>query len=152
MSKARQRNGNKPRRAHIDKFAQFRVMRDLQPFTQAELLQLRVKPRVAWESLRTGHGTDDDRGTISAVVNTSLARCEAIDPALVEVCKAAQQALKRMRDRQQRTGSTALSHEDIEAIAPVIDLHEQLLELSTPLEMKNALLEVLRRAAAGATI
>ncbi len=152
MSKAKQRAGNRPRRQHIDPTAQFRVMRDLQPFTQAELLQLTMKPRMAWEAVRTGHGTDDDRGTISTVVNTSLVRCEAIHPDLVETCKSAQQALWRIRERHQRTGSPALSHDDIEAINPVIDLHEQLLELSTPLEMKRVLVEVLRRAAAGETL
>lgn len=152
MSKARQRSGPRKRREHIDPFAQFRLMRNLQPFTKAELRKLALKPRLAWEAMRTGHATDDDRGTISAVVNASLVRCEAIDPALVQVCQTAQQALARIRDRHQRTGSPALSHQDIEDIAPVIDLHEQLLELSTPLEMERALLEVLRRAAAGETL
>lgn len=152
MSKAKQRAGNRPRRQHIDPTAQFRVMRDLQPFTKSELIQLTIKPRLAWEAMRTGHGSDDDRGTIATVVNTSLVRCEAIHPDLVETCKSAQQALWRIRERHQRTGSPALSHDDIEAITSVIDLHEQLLELSTPLEMRRALLEVLRRAAAGETL
>jgi hypothetical protein len=152
MSKARQRSGQRKRREHIDPFAQFRLMQKLQPFTPAELSKLNLKPRLAWEAMRTGHASDDDRGTISAVVNASLVRCEAIDPAMVEVCKVAQQALARIRDRHQRTGSSALSHQDIEDIAPVLDLHEQLLELSTPLEMERALLEVLRRAAIGETL
>ena len=77
MSKARQRSGPRKRREHIDPFAQFRLMRNLQPFTPAELRKLNLKPRLAWEAMRTGHATDDDRGTISAVVNASTSRVEA---------------------------------------------------------------------------
>ena len=133
MSKAKQRAGNKPRRhGHGDPFAQFRLMRKLQPFTQSELIKLNLKPRMAWHAMRTGQSNNDDRGTVSAIVNTALVRCESIHPDLVGVCKQAQQ--------------------DIQDIEPVVDLHEQLLELSTPLEMERAMLEVLRRAAAGETL
>ena len=132
MSKARQRSGQRKRREHIDPFAQFRLMRKLQPFTQSELIKLNLKPRMAWHAMRTGQSNNDDRGTVSAIVNTALVRCESIHPDLVGVCKQAQQ--------------------DIQDIEPVVDLHEQLLELSTPLEMERAMLEVLRRAAAGETL
>lgn len=153
MSKAKQRAGNKPRRhGWGDPFAQFRLMRKLQPFTPAELLKLTLTPRMAWESMRTGQANDNDRGTVSAVVNTALVRCEAIHPDLVGVCKLAQQALLRVKQRHLQTGSCALTHQEIVDIEPVIDLHEQLLELSTPLEMERALAEVLRRAAAGETL
>lgn len=153
MSKAKQRAGNKPRRhGYGDPFAQFRLMRKLQPFTQSELLKLNLTPRMAWQAMRTGHSNNNDRGTVSTVVNTALVRCEAIHPDLVGVCKQAQQALWRIKQRHLQTGSCALTHQDIQDIEPVIDLHEQLLELSTPLEMERALLEVLRRAAAGETL
>ncbi len=153
MSKAKQRAGNKPRRhGHGDQFAQFRIMRKLQPFTQSELLKLKLVPRLAWEAMRTGRSNDEERGTVSAVVNTALVRCEAIHPDLVGVCKLAQQALLRVKQRHQQTGSCALTHQDIVDIDPVIDLHEQLLELSTPLEMERAMLEVLRRAGIGETL
>ena len=153
MSKAKQRAGNKPRRhGQLDPFAQFRLMRKLQPFTQSELVKLNLKPRLAWHAMRTGQSNDEDRGTVSAIVNTSLVRCESIHPDLVGICKQDQQALWRIKQRHLQTGSCALSHQDIQDIEPVVDLHEQLLELSTPLEMERAMLEVLRRAAAGDTL
>lgn len=153
MSKAKQRAGNKPRRhGHGDPFAQFRLMRKLQPFTQSELIKLNLKPRMAWHAMRTGQSNNDDRGTVSAIVNTALVRCESINPDLVGVCKQAQQALWRIKQRHLQTGSCVLTQQDIQDIEPVVDLHEQLLELSTPLEMERAMLEVLRRAAAGETL
>ena len=153
MSKAKQRAGNKPRRhGYGDPFAQFRLMRKLQPFTQSELLKLNLTPRMAWQAMRTGQSNDNAAALSrpSSTPHSSAAR-----PSTPTWSASANRPSRRSGASSNATCRPApapLTHQDIEDIEPVIDLHEQLLELSTPLEMERALLEVLRRAAAGETL
>jgi hypothetical protein len=146
MNRAQRRHPVKPSHHRtVDARSLPRLIARLEPFTSAELLALQTPVRVAFESLRTGSGTEPDFHTLAAAVNTSLIRSEAIDPLCVETCQRAQAALLGMLGRFKRLGAWGVDHHALQDIPPALDLHEQLLELSTPLQMANAMQETLQR-------
>ena len=155
MNRAQRRHPGKPtmvnaatRRA-INPHALQQAVNRVAPFTPAELLALQTPVRVAFEALRTGHGTEPDFHTLAAAVNTALIRSEAIDPLCVETCQRAQAALLGMLGRFNRCGKWGVDHHALQDIPPALDLHEQLLELSTPLQMMTAMRETLARMQQG---
>ena len=135
-----------------DPMAIYRTMGKIQPFTADELTALKSPPRVAFESLRRGQGIEGDFHTLAAVANNTLVCAESIPPDCVEVAKLAQDALMRILDRQIRLGKWGLDSQALQDLPPVLDLHEQLLELYTPLQMQQAMAETIRRMKAGQTL
>lgn len=122
------------------------------PFTPAELTTLSIPPRVAFESLRTGSGSEPDFHTLAAVANCTLVCAESIHPDCVAVAQRAQDALLRILDRSVRLGEWSLDSEALQEFPPVLELHEQLLALYTPAQMQDAMVETLRRMRAGQTL
>jgi hypothetical protein len=155
MSRKTTAHGRKLKRQQAtpaDPFAIYRTMGKIQPFTAAELIELKSPPRVAFESLRRGSGSDLDFHTLAAVANNTLVCAESIHPDCVDVAKLAQDALMSILDRQIRLGKWGLDSQALQDIPPVLDLHEQLLELYTPLQMHRAMQETMRRMNAGETL
>lgn len=150
MNRAQRRHPPQPgQHRHADARSLPRLMARLEPFTPSELLALQTPVRVAFEALRTGSGTEPDFHTLAAAVNTALIRSEAIDPLCVETCQRAQAALLGMLGRFNRVGKWGVDHHALQDIPPALDLHEQLLELSTPLQMMTAMRETLARMQQG---
>lgn len=137
------------RRAPIDPMVAMRLLRELQPFDDAERMALALPPRVSFQTIRDGKGADGDFDTLAAVVNVAMVRCEEIGQTGVELCQEAQACLMDMKVRQARTGRWGFDYRALQAIPPAIDLHEQLLELSTPKQMMEAMREVVKRMNAG---
>ena len=129
-----------------------RLLNGVQLFTAPELTALQLPPRVAFESLRTGRGTDTDFHTLACVANNTLVCAESIHPDCVEVAKVAQDSLMNMLDRFNRLGKWGLDAQALQDLPPVLDLHEQLLALYTPKQMQKAMLETMRRMKAGHTL
>ena len=129
-----------------------RVMGNVTPFTPEELAELKTPPRVAFESLRRGQGTEFDFHTLAAVANNTLVCAESIHPDCIEVAKRGQDALMAMLDRMNRLGKWGLDSQALHDLPPVLDLHEQLLDLYTPGQMKAAMTETMRRMKAGQTL
>ena len=145
--KATVRRKYKPRKA--DPGALERVIARLQLFTPVELRTLQTPVRVAFESLRTGDGQEADFHTLAAAMNTALVRSESIDPQCVEVCQLAQDALMRVLGRSKRLRKWGLDAAGLQDIPPAIDLFEQILTLSTPLQMQQSMRETMHRMQAG---
>lgn len=134
-----------PTRRRIDPFAYLRTIGSLQPFTEAEKTKLSLPVRMAYEALRTGKADEGDFDTLAVVVNTCLIRAEQISPALVDRVIEAQDAMMRIKERHLRTGRMGLDAQAMADLLPILDLHEQLIDLSTPAQMRDALLEVMAR-------
>ena len=132
-----------------DPSAIYRLMNRLQLFTPVELVKLQTPVRIAFESLRSGKGEETDFHTLAAAVNVSLIRSESIDQLCVETCQRAQDALMSVLARSKRINKWGLDAAGLQDIPPAMDLHEQLLELSTPHQMQQAMRETLRRMEAG---
>lgn len=135
-----------------DPHALYRLIGNVMPFTPQELATLKTPPRVAFESLRMGHGDEHDFHTLAAVTNNTLVCAESIHPDCIEVAKRGQDALMGMLDRMNRLGKWGLDSQALQDLPPVLDLHEQLLDLYTPLQMRNAMKETMRRMKAGETL
>lgn len=132
-----------------DPMALFRVLNKLQPFSAAEQVQLSIPPRVCFEALRTGRGTESDFHTLAAIVNVSLIMSETIDPLCIETCIKAQAALMRCLARFNTVRKWGLDGPALQDIEPVIDFHEQLLTLCTPHQLQEAMRTTLERMANG---
>lgn len=155
MNRAQRRHAGKPTRINhaarraLNAPTLHQTMNRLMPLTPAELLALQIPVRSAFESLRTGAGTEPDFHTLAAAVNTALIRSESIDPLCVETCQRAQAALIGVLERFNRCGKWGVDHHALQDIPPALDLHEQLLELSTPLQMQQAMQTTIQRMNAG---
>jgi hypothetical protein len=140
------------RRWQADPTAIYRVMGMQQAFTPGEQATLNLPVREALQSLRDGEGNDVHWNTLAAVVNVCLLRGERIAPEVVAVAKDGQAAVLDVLDRHQRTGRWGVTHANLVGIEACIDLHEQLIALSTPAQMMWALRDTLTRMHAGHVI
>ena len=130
-------------------FSFHKALGNVQPFTDSELIELQAPPRVAFESLVRGSGTEHDFSTLACIANNTLICAESIHPDCVEVAKLAQEALMIILARHARLGKWGVCSRSMQDIPPVIDLHEQLLTLYTPVQMRTAMAETTRRMKAG---
>lgn len=121
------------------------LLRKMQPFTASEYTMLALPPREAFDALKAARASAEDFDTLACVANVALVRCEKIGPEAVQVAKEGQQALMRIKARHTRTGKWGMNHQDITDLLGVIELHEQLIELSSPQDMTDAYIEVIRR-------
>ena len=145
MNTAHRQQSSAKRNYAADPSSIYKLMSRIQPFTPVELVKLQTPVRVAFESLRTGRGEESDFHTLACIVNVSLIRSESIDALCVETCQRAQTALLAVLARNKRLGKWGLDAAGLQDIPPAIDLHEQLLELSTPHQMQVAMQETLKR-------
>jgi hypothetical protein len=138
-----------PGRYQADPSSIYRLMNKLQPFTDGELLRLNMPVRMSYESIRSGQGVDDDFHTLAAAINTAMVRSETIDDLCVKTCQIAQAALFRCIERHHRLGAWGFDALALQEIPAAIELHESILELSTPVQMQDAMREVLVRQRQG---
>ena len=132
-----------------DHSAIYRLMSRVQPFAAPELADLLTPVRIAFESFRRGEGEDSDFYTLAAAINVTMIRSESIDPLCVETAQRAQAALMRILARQSRIGRWGIDGQALQDIPPAIDLYEQIMQLSTPLQMADAIRETNARMRAG---
>lgn len=108
--------------------------------------KLSANARACWERLRTGHGNFDDWRHLAQVVNICMVRSEAIDPLLVQECQSAMDSLSTLRTRAlQPQGRWGPDHTSLEHIPQLLDLNDELLKNSSPLQISNARDEAVRR-------
>ena len=133
------------RRWTADPTSLMRVMARIQPFTPEERTRLELPIRVSFEALKTGVATPQDFHDIHAAINVAFVRAESIDPVAESAARTAQEAMIRTWERYLRVGKLGLDGPAMSEIEVGIDLHEQLVKLSTPIELVNAAKEVIRR-------
>lgn len=151
----------KPRRKRLDRVdanAPLRTIYNNVDFTPQEQAQLSLPIHLALEALRRGQATAEDFDGLAVVANVCLIRAEHIDKAarkagrlhseadlMVPVIQRAQDALLTLKARALRTGRLVPTGPELQEIATVVDIHDQLLALSTPRQMQQAMREVLAR-------
>ena len=137
----KQRKRYRPKR--VDASAAFKVIKMIEPFNASELLRLELPIRMSYEALRNGKGTEDDWSDIAAAINVTVVRARAVDALCEQTASDASDALLRVYHRAQRTGRWVFDGPGLAQVAQGIDLHEQLCELSSPLQMMDAMRTVL---------
>ncbi len=123
----------------------YKLMNKLQPFTQSEITRLQIPPRIAFESMRNGQGTEHDYHTLAAVVNVALVSSEVIDDLCVQTARSGQEAMMRALARFRKLGKWGFDAIALQDLPVVLDLHEQLLEKCTPLQLQKAMNETIDR-------
>lgn len=122
-----------------------RIIGLLEPFTPEELLRLELPIRMSFEALKSGKGVESDFHDIAAAINYTMVRSEEVDPMCEYTAIAARDALMRTWHRWEKTGKWGFDGPALAEVEAGIDLHEQLIRLSTPGQMVKAMREVIRR-------
>jgi hypothetical protein len=135
----------KARRWHKDYGVFHRIIGLLEPFTSEELMRLELPIRMSFEALKNGNGQESDFHDIDAAINCTIVRSEDVAPMCEHTAIAARDALMRAWDRHQATGKWGFDGPGLREVEAGIDLHEQLIRLSTPGQMVNAMREVIKR-------
>jgi hypothetical protein len=160
MMAGRTKKRKQRRRLEASPTAPLRALVGSMPFDEAEQTKLQLPGHVAYEALRTGKASDEagDFDTLAIIANVCLIRAEQIDrdarrdgqavsdaDFLVPVVQEAQEALMRIKARSMRTGRMVATGPELQALATMLDIHDQLVANSTPRQMELALREVARR-------
>lgn len=118
-------------------------------FNTEEAATFSNEARLAWHHITHGSGTTDHFDTLAHMANVLVVRAEQIDPTAEELATRAQQALVAMKSRYLRVGRMGADAAALEHLPRALDMYDQLLRLSTPLQMTHALRETLARMQRG---
>ncbi|WP_395055230.1 hypothetical protein [Polaromonas sp.] len=101
--------------------------------------------RTACDRLKDGTADAGDYDRVAAAFNVALIRAESIDPLVVETMNAGIVALLRCDAIWQRHRKYGFHGPDLEPLEDAMGLYEQILRLSTPRMMEDAVVEAARR-------
>jgi hypothetical protein len=133
------------RRWHADPKTMLRTISKVQPFDENEIAELETPVRLSWTLFKSGQATEHDYHNIAAALNVAMIRAEDIDPIAVDMCLRAMEALNLVRLRFERIGKWGLDWMSMAHVPPALDFYDQLIELSTPLQMQKAMTLVIKR-------
>lgn len=139
------RNAITPERAT----AWAQLIESVRPYDPGEMVKEFVNIRAALERLRTGVGTEPDFDLVSMSMNMGLVRAEAIDPELVAIMTAGQDAFVRMKDRYLRGLAFGFDAQGLQDVPVAIDAYEAMVDASSPRQMIDSIRETYRRIRGG---
>lgn len=151
MSKTN-RNGLKlPRRPRwpANPLAHESTAHKVRTFSPEEADQLRVEVHLAWEHLIHGRGTLARFDTVANALNASLILSERIGQDAVDVAIRAQHAMVEMQKRYHRMGSFGADAVALADVPPGLNLYDQLMGFSNPLQLVQATCQSWRRIEQG---
>lgn len=120
-----------------------RVLNRLEPFTEEELAKLLLPIRMSFDALRNGTGTEQDFLDVVAACNSASMRGAEVDPLCQQTAVTGLLALRRMWEGHKRIGKWGFDGSGLADVELAIELHEQLVRLSTPLELQRAMRRVI---------
>lgn len=120
------------------------------PMAQTQQVDLALASRAAFDEIAHGRGQQDHMETLACMANVSLVLAERgygpeCEPKIIE----AQEALMRVKVRQQQGKHIGLDGPGAQALRDLMDTHEAQIEHAGRAELASALLEVRSRAAQG---
>lgn len=142
------------RNAQVEPTAVLRPILMSRAFDPEESARISVDTRMAWHRLTHGAGGEPDFDLLANSANVALVAAEKLadkaghteDGALVvETVLRAQDALIGMRDRYTRTRRWGADASALAAVPLMLDFYDDLLCLSSPQTMVDALQESVRR-------
>ena len=119
------------------------------PFPESAKKSLKAKMLLCWAAMKDGTATSDDFNEIAAMSNVSLIRAETISPECVDLCIEAQESIMDIRARHDRLGKFGVDAKALRVIPELIDFYSQLLDLSTPRQMEDAVNVAVKRMRQG---
>jgi hypothetical protein len=101
--------------------------------------------RTACDKLKDGTAGAEHFDRVAGAFNVGLIRAESIDPLVVETMNAGIAAMQRCDAIWQRHRKYGFHGPDLEPLEDAMGLYEQILRLSTPRMMEDAVVEAARR-------
>ncbi|MBH2008058.1 MAG: hypothetical protein I8H71_00255 [Xanthomonadaceae bacterium] len=135
------RNGLKlPRRPRwpANPLAHESTAHKVRTFSVEEAAELSVEVHLAWEHLINGRGTFAYFDTVANALNASLILSERIGQDAVDMAQRAQCAMVEMQKRYHRVGSFSADAVALTDVPPGLDLFDQLMGFSNPLQLVQA--------------
>ena len=108
-----------------------------QPTENADRIMLAL--RMAFEKLKGGTKDHEAFDRLAAAINVGLIRAEQIDPLAAETMVRGVSAMVSCDGIAQRHGRYGFTGPDLLDLGDALDLYEQILRLSTPKQMLDAL-------------
>lgn len=138
-------------RHQVDPTAGLRVLHLARPYEDGEMVDEHLITQAAFERLRDGGGSEEDFDRVAMILNVGLVRAEEVDNGalLVETMQRAQEAMVRMQARYQRGLRFGFDAQGLADVPPALEAYTQLMDLSSPLQMKQAIQEAFRRITGG---
>jgi len=125
-------------RHYADPGAGLRLLFRSAPYTPEELADKQQPIRDSFDALKNGTGTEVDFENLDIALAVTLVRSRDIDELCVITATMARDALRRTWERYLRMGRFGFDGPALEPIQTAIELHDQLLTLSTPKQMMDA--------------
>jgi hypothetical protein len=107
----------------------------LRTFNTEEAAELSNETRIAWFHLTNGSGTTAHFDTVANSLNSALMMCEPISQEAVDVVIRAQLSAVAMQSRYHRTGTFGADADALAYVPDGLDLYDQLLTFSNPLQL-----------------
>ena len=146
------RNGlRKPRvpRWPANRLAHESTAHKVRTFNADEAAELSNEVHLAWEHLIHGRGTFAHFDSVANALNASLILSERIGQDAVDVAIRAQCAMVEMQKRYHRVGSFGADALALADVPPGLDLYDQLMGFSNPLELVQAVCKSWQRIVQG---
>lgn len=125
------------------------VITNSQPTRPAEAQRIANLVRTAFQVMRDGKGDDETFNRLGAAINVGLIRAEAIAPEVEAVMRKGGEALLAAERFKRQHGFHQFTLAGEADLDDALDLYEQILRLSTPLQMSAAAEEGARRIRKG---
>lgn len=146
---SRKKNTRMPLRLKGDGLHAFRNSQPTDPVQVQRIMNL---IRIAYERLKSGHGTEADFDRVGAALNIGLIRAESIGQPLVEAFKSAGAAMLECVTLYRKHGKFGFTGPGILAMNAAMDDYESVLGASSPNQMEAAAIEGVRRIRKGEVI
>lgn len=124
----------------------WRVISNVTPYDPVAFAAADNRGRVAFEKMRNGAGTTADYDELCATLNTASKRLKVLGVTeSIPVSNAAAEAMIRCRERYESWGKFGFDGPGMAAMQEALDLHSEVLAVSTEGEMMKAQIFDLRR-------
>jgi len=128
------------------------VLNKVKPFDQNLQVDLTLPIRIVVDAFLDSRASEDDWHTLALVSNVCLVLSEHINQDIEAEVKKCQAALLRIRDRYRKNKSLTLDADGRQRVLYIAELYEELVKVTVPETLKNALNEVNRRMKIGQTL
>lgn len=122
------------------------------PFTEEEVAKLCAAVRMSVQKFTVGTATDTDWNELVRAANVTVVRGEGISPEVIECGKQAQKALLLVYSRYKKLLKWGVNATELQDILAMVDVHDQLVQLSLPGQMLDAMQEAQHRVRIGNTV
>ena len=128
------------------------VLNKVKAFDPNLQVDLTLPVRIVTDAFLNSTANEDDWHTLALVSNVCLVLSENINQELEAEVKKCQAALLRVRDRYRSNKSLTLDADGRQRVLYIADLYDELIKVTVPDTLKNALNEVNRRMRNGNTL